>query len=346
MQQIHDSIAAAQQRQSTQANKHGRSNITSFAAGDQVLLHKSAVPAHAFRTRAVGMSSNVKLRSAWHGPFTVLRVVSPTNYKLYLPNSWKIHPTFALPPATSAPPLAAAPQPSPPPPDNPRLLAAPPLSIDHPVVAPAADCTPQTDSPAVPQTIALPPAQPLPALSASSRAHVEELAVGEAHTLDQALAGSTENPLGDRGASARGAGVNRAPCTSPSPLTPEKVNAPTLPIAHAMSNVHATAIVGSRWTATGRQFAVRVGPTTTWHLEDYTKQTLLRFAPHVYAGGDPRDRPRVQTPMLLSRHPGEIKQRVGQPHRCQRQLPMPPAALSDKRPHKRYKELKQCIIIA
>ncbi|KAF0774725.1 hypothetical protein AaE_001575, partial [Aphanomyces astaci] len=176
MKQIHDSIAAAQHRQSTQANKHGRSNLASFAVGEQVLLHKSAVPAHAFRARAVGMSSDVKLRSAWHGPFTVLRVVSPTNYKLDLPTSWQIHPTFYVgklkrylpllstpttdevtatdpsdhaaalplppppsspppptpqpsPPSTSAPPLVAAPQS--PAPDNLRLLAAPPLSIDH-----------------------------------------------------------------------------------------------------------------------------------------------------------------------------------------------------------------------
>ncbi|KAF0770533.1 hypothetical protein AaE_002570 [Aphanomyces astaci] len=96
-------------------------------------------------------------------------------HKLDLPNSWQIHPTFYVgnsnatandplepaatllplpPPATSAPPLAAAQQPpAPPPGNNPRLLAAPPLSMDHPVVA---NCTPQTDSPAVPQTIALP----------------------------------------------------------------------------------------------------------------------------------------------------------------------------------------------
>ncbi|RHY47676.1 hypothetical protein DYB30_011793 [Aphanomyces astaci] len=40
-------------------------------------------------------------------------------------------------------------------------------------------------------------------ICASSRAHVKELAVGEAHMLDQALAGSTKNPLG----------ANRAPCT-------------------------------------------------------------------------------------------------------------------------------------
>ncbi|RHY62945.1 hypothetical protein DYB38_013902 [Aphanomyces astaci] len=108
----------------------------------------------------------------------------------------------ALPSATSAPALPAAPQPPAPPPDNPRLLAAPLLSPDHPVVAPMADCTPQTDSPAAPQTIALHCAA-VARTCASSRAHVEELAVGEAHRLDQALTGSTENPLG----------VNRAPCT-------------------------------------------------------------------------------------------------------------------------------------
>ncbi|RQM20138.1 hypothetical protein B5M09_010835 [Aphanomyces astaci] len=50
--------------------------------------------------------------------------------------------------------------------------------------------------------------------------------------------------------------------------------------------------------------------------------------------------------MLLSPHPGETRQRVGQPPRCQRQLPIPPAALSSQRPHKRYKVLKQCLIIA
>ncbi|ETV63831.1 hypothetical protein H257_19236 [Aphanomyces astaci] len=94
MQLIHDNIAVAQQRQSSQANKHGRSNLSTFAAGDQVLLLKSAVPVHAFRTREVRKSSNVKLGSAWHGPFTVLRVVSPTYYKLDVPTSSQIHPTF------------------------------------------------------------------------------------------------------------------------------------------------------------------------------------------------------------------------------------------------------------
>ncbi|RHZ03995.1 hypothetical protein DYB31_013207 [Aphanomyces astaci] len=44
MQQIHDSIAAARQRQTTQANKHGRSNFATFAVGDQVLLHKNRRP--------------------------------------------------------------------------------------------------------------------------------------------------------------------------------------------------------------------------------------------------------------------------------------------------------------
>ncbi|RLO07363.1 hypothetical protein DYB28_000679 [Aphanomyces astaci] len=156
MQQIHDSIAAAQQRQSTQANKHGRSNLASFAAGDQVLLHKSAVPAHAFRTRAVGMSSNVKLRSAWNGPFTVLRVVSPTNYKLDLSNSWQIHPTFYVgklkpyppPLSTSTPDEATANDPLDP---AAALLRLPPPSTSPP-----------------PASQALPPATLTPPLAAAA----------------------------------------------------------------------------------------------------------------------------------------------------------------------------------
>ncbi|RLO03446.1 hypothetical protein DYB28_004559, partial [Aphanomyces astaci] len=63
---------------------------------------------------------------------------------------------------------------------------------------------------------------------ASSRAHVEELAVGEAHTLDQALAGSTENPLG----------VTRAPCTGAAAdivACPRGVSALALPIARGIA---------------------------------------------------------------------------------------------------------------
>ncbi|RLO12334.1 hypothetical protein DYB28_012099, partial [Aphanomyces astaci] len=114
MQQIHDSIAAAQQRQSTQANKHGRSNFASFAVGEQVLLHKSAVPA-----------AHVRLECPDGG--------------LYPANGF---------------------------------------------VGRAATCAPVART------------------CACSRAHVDELDVGEAHTLDQALAGSTDNPPG----------VTRTPC--------------------------------------------------------------------------------------------------------------------------------------
>ncbi|RHY82243.1 hypothetical protein DYB31_015589, partial [Aphanomyces astaci] len=66
------------------------------------------------------------------------------------------------------------------------------------------------------------------ATCASSRAHVEELAVGEAHTLDQALAGSTENPLG----------VTRAPCTGAAAdivACPRGVSALALPIARGIA---------------------------------------------------------------------------------------------------------------
>ncbi|RLO06160.1 hypothetical protein DYB28_002952 [Aphanomyces astaci] len=111
MQQIHDSIAAAQQRQSTQANKHGRSNLASFAVGNKFYSTcRRCPPMH---------SAHERLECPDGG--------------LYPANGF---------------------------------------------VSRAATC-------------------------ASSRAHLEELAVGEAHTLHQALAGSTENPPG----------VTRAPCT-------------------------------------------------------------------------------------------------------------------------------------
>ncbi|ETV77211.1 hypothetical protein H257_09098 [Aphanomyces astaci] len=249
MQKIHDSIASAQQLQSTQADKHGRSNLASFTAGEQVLLHKSVVPAHVFRTSAVGMYSNVTLRSAWHDPFTVLGAVSPTNYRLDLSNSWQIHPTFyvgklkrhlpplststpdeatgndpldlaaallPLPPQlTSPPPQAPQASPPPPPPDNPRLLAAPPLSIDHSVVASPVDCTPQTDSPAVPQTIALQPAQPLPA---------------PAH-LRAPTRSTRRSPGAPKSRWTSIAPIALSP-RSPSPLALEEVTVATPPIAH------------------------------------------------------------------------------------------------------------------
>ncbi|ETV78925.1 hypothetical protein H257_07715 [Aphanomyces astaci] len=166
----------------------------------------------------------------------------------------------ASPPATLAPPLAVAPQP--PAPDNLRLLAAPPLSIYHP--APAADS--------------------VACICASSRAHVEELAVGEAHMLDQALVGSTEIPLGD----------NRAPCTC----------------TCAAADIAACPLGGER-------------PDIPDCPRD--RDRGIAMDSDGFAGGDPRDRLSVETPMLLS---------------------MPPTALSDKRLHKRCKVLKHCFIIA
>ncbi|ETV75440.1 hypothetical protein H257_10282 [Aphanomyces astaci] len=243
------------------SSAHGRSNLASFAVGEQVSS-----------TSPVGMSSNVELGT--HGPFTVHRVVSPTNYKLDLPNSWQIHPTFYLgklkrylpslststtDEVTANDPLdPAAALSLPPPLPSPPPLA--PQALSSATSAPALDAVPPL--PALPPdnprllatTIALPPAQPLSA-PAHLRVPTSRNSSSAKPTRSTRLAGSTENPQD----------VNRAPCTCAA------VAIAACPRGGDRSD---TAIVGSRWTATGRQFAVRVGSTTTWHLDDYIKQHL------------------------------------------------------------------------
>ena len=108
--QVRENIATAQAKQAVQANKKGRKNMNSFNLNDEVLLHESAVPK--------GVLGNPKLQRPWLGPFPIKEIVSRTTYKLDLPESWKIHPTFYvgklkrfLPPSdpTSPTPLSAPP---------------------------------------------------------------------------------------------------------------------------------------------------------------------------------------------------------------------------------------------
>ncbi|KAF0740968.1 hypothetical protein AaE_008705 [Aphanomyces astaci] len=61
MQQIKHNLAVTQQRQATQADRRGRSNMATLQVADQVLLHKSAIPTHAFHDSG---QHNIKLRSA------------------------------------------------------------------------------------------------------------------------------------------------------------------------------------------------------------------------------------------------------------------------------------------
>jgi hypothetical protein len=77
-------LASAHNQQAKQANKHRRN--VHFAVGDQVLLS----------ARNVSWPTDVsnKLVPKFLGPFKVVAVLGPVNYKLDLPSTLPIHPVF------------------------------------------------------------------------------------------------------------------------------------------------------------------------------------------------------------------------------------------------------------
>ncbi len=80
-----EAIAAAQQQQATQANKHRRD--ATFAVGD--LVHLSTA-----NLKMAGASRKFKLR--WCGPYVVAQVINPVCVKLSLPLEIKIHPVVHI----------------------------------------------------------------------------------------------------------------------------------------------------------------------------------------------------------------------------------------------------------
>ncbi|GMF45114.1 unnamed protein product [Phytophthora fragariaefolia] len=109
-QRVRDAMAAAQDRQKENSDRHGRANTRVFQVGDQVLLNAKNLP-----IAAVSAVGSTKLRPRFVGPFTVIWVHGHA-YALDLPSAMSTHPTFyvgllkpyhpaaAIDPSGSAPP--------------------------------------------------------------------------------------------------------------------------------------------------------------------------------------------------------------------------------------------------
>ena len=90
--QVRDNLAEAQAKQKLHADRHGRRNTQMFTVGQQVLLKTTNLPKHAFPEAA--SVHNTKLQPRWIGPFTVVDRVGSNSYRLALPQSMRVHPTF------------------------------------------------------------------------------------------------------------------------------------------------------------------------------------------------------------------------------------------------------------
>ncbi|GMF31302.1 unnamed protein product [Phytophthora fragariaefolia] len=109
-QRVRDAMAAAQDCQKENSDRHGRANTQVFQVGDQVLLNAKNLP-----SVAVSAVGSTKLRPSFIGPFTVIGVHGHA-YTLDLPPAMATHPTFyvgllkpyhpaaAISPSGSAPP--------------------------------------------------------------------------------------------------------------------------------------------------------------------------------------------------------------------------------------------------
>ena len=78
---VRDNLLKAQRRQAFYADR--RRQEQRFNVGDQVLLERRNPPLKGH-----------KFDDKYHGPFEVLKVVSPVAYKIKLPDHWSIHPVF------------------------------------------------------------------------------------------------------------------------------------------------------------------------------------------------------------------------------------------------------------
>lgn len=76
-------LATAQQRQAQNANK--KRQDTTFQIGDQVLINSQHL-------NIAGTGPSKKLQNKWIGPFKITQVISPTAYKLDIPEHMKVHP--------------------------------------------------------------------------------------------------------------------------------------------------------------------------------------------------------------------------------------------------------------
>ncbi|GMF49000.1 unnamed protein product [Phytophthora fragariaefolia] len=87
-QRVRDAMAAAQDRQKENSDRHGRADSHVFQVGDQVLLNAKNLP-----IPAVSTVGSTKLRPRFIGPFTVIGVHGHA-YTLDLASAMATHPTF------------------------------------------------------------------------------------------------------------------------------------------------------------------------------------------------------------------------------------------------------------
>ena len=87
--QVRDALANAQDMQKRQADKYGRKNTHVFEVNDKVLLSTKNLPSH-----AVTNLGSSKLLPRYIGPFKVMAKVSSHSYRLDIPKSMRLHPTF------------------------------------------------------------------------------------------------------------------------------------------------------------------------------------------------------------------------------------------------------------
>ncbi|GMF54740.1 unnamed protein product [Phytophthora fragariaefolia] len=93
-------MAAAQDIQKENSDRHGRANTQVFQVGDQVLLN-----AMNMSIAAVSTVGSTKLRPRFIGPFTVIGVHGHA-YTLDLPSAMATHPTFCVGPLKPYQPAA------------------------------------------------------------------------------------------------------------------------------------------------------------------------------------------------------------------------------------------------
>jgi hypothetical protein len=84
-----ETLQAAQDRQAKNANQHRRHQ--EFKLQDQVMLSTAHLTAAVDKKRPLK-----KLQPKYIGPFPVIKIISPTAYKLDLPHTLQVHPVFHI----------------------------------------------------------------------------------------------------------------------------------------------------------------------------------------------------------------------------------------------------------